>query len=236
MNTINSLPYHYSEESFKENEQTKIVLDWIDKDKKVLEFGCHSGLLTKLLVEQKSCVVDGIELNQIALEKALLWLNNGYVADIEDIDSWENMLNNTKYDYILFLHVLEHLRNPTEVLIKALKFLKKDGIIIIGLPNISNVKDRLKISLGRFEYEDSGVMDRTHIKMFNYFTALDLIKNTNLKVIDYKTPYRINPLKYLISRIRFIWRISKLMSNNTILFKNKPNITDQIMLFKCNQI
>jgi 2-polyprenyl-3-methyl-5-hydroxy-6-metoxy-1,4-benzoquinol methylase len=75
------------------------------------------------------------------------------------------------FDVILFSHVLEHLIDPTETIRKLLSYLKPNGKIIIALPNIAHWRERWKLSLGKFEYTDSGVMDKTHLHFYTFYTA-----------------------------------------------------------------
>jgi hypothetical protein len=42
---------------------------------------------------------------------------------------------------------------------------------------------RLNLLLGRFEYEDYGLLDRTHLHFYTYFTAQKLITNSGFKLI-----------------------------------------------------
>ncbi len=57
--------------------------------------------------------------------------------------------------------------------------------MIIALPNIVNWRERIKIAMGKFEYTDSGVMDRTHLRFYTFYTApkylIDPIQQLSLK-------------------------------------------------------
>ena len=44
----------------------------------------------------------------------------------------------TKFDYILFSHVIEHLKNPIFVLKKLRTILKKNGTLLIETPNFDS--------------------------------------------------------------------------------------------------
>ena len=85
------------------------------------------------------------------------------VGNIESDEVWESIRSDT-FDVIIFSHVLEHLTDPWSVLKKSTELLKKNGVIIIALPNINNAKDRFKILFGNFEYTEEGVMDKTHLR------------------------------------------------------------------------
>ena len=83
----------------------------------------------------------------------------------------ESIYLNIKYekyfDIIVFADILEHLKEPLEVLKRYKKYLKDDGYIIISIPNIANWKIRFKSLLGRFEYNEYGILDSGHLRFFN---------------------------------------------------------------------
>ena len=211
------------------------IVNWVGQSKKVLECGCHTGHLASWL-RKNGCKVTGIELNEIALEKAKPFLEQSIGGDIENNETWE-AIKESSFDVVAFIHVLEHLRDAELALNNGIAKLNEDGIIIIGLPNISNAKDRFQMFRGRFEYTDIGVMDRTHLRFFNHKTAQELIEGAGLKIIDYYSPWQVNPVKVFFDHIPFFWRLSRLFH------PNKPpgfprfsrNLTDVAMLFKCRK-
>jgi 2-polyprenyl-3-methyl-5-hydroxy-6-metoxy-1,4-benzoquinol methylase len=231
-----SLLYHQEPELFEIHPQTQKVLNWTKPNSTILELGCHTGLLSRLLVEKKNCIVTGIDINKEAINVAQEYLLDGFILDLEDYPEMEKVLLNKRFDCIILLHVLEHLRNPSKFLSYIRGVLKEDGFIIIGLPNVSNAKERFDMLYGKFEYTNIGVMDRTHISMFNYFTAKKLIEEARLEIEAYYSPWQVNPVKYFLNHLPFLWRIAKNMDDLPWkLFLNKPNLTDSVMLFNCKK-
>ena len=41
-----------------------------------------------------------------------------------------------------------------------------DGLLIISVPNVAHLWVRLQLLLGRFDYADRGILDRTHLRFF----------------------------------------------------------------------
>lgn len=231
---MTKLLYHQSYESFSTNLQTLKVKDWVENKAKVLEFGCHTGLLSKYLLEKKEAEVIGIDINSEALKQAKNYQALSIKADIENIEDWKNQLENKSFDVITFLHILEHLRNSHQVLMQTKKLLNANGTVIIGLPNVSNAKDRFNMTFGKFEYTDIGVMDRTHVHMFNYKTATKFIEDAGLIIEEYYSPWQVNPVKHFLDHLPAFNRIARKMNERPPkFFKFSPNITDSVMLFKC---
>lgn len=206
------------------------ILEWVGKDKNVLEIGCHTGGLSKWLsfVGNK---VTGVDINSEALSIAKEFQEKNYCFNIENADNWQ-LLNNEKFQVVLLLHVLEHLSNPWEVIKIAKSHLQDEGVLVVGLPNVCNAKTRLAIFKGNFVYEDIGVMDETHLRFFTYNTAVELIEKTDLEIEDYFSPWRINPFKAIVEHSTIIHRFKHLMPNNPPRFFSR-NLTDVVMLFKC---
>lgn len=226
--------YEFDEAFFKQHKQTQYVLKNVQPESRVCEFGCHSGLLSKFLIEQ-GCQVTGFDVDENAINKAKERHVNAYYADLNCTSVWENIIEGKTFDSVLFLHILEHLYSPLEVLKKSTKYLNKNGTIIIALPNICNAKNRFEIGLrGIFEYKDLGVMDSTHIRFFSYDSALKMISQASLKVIDYYSPQRVNPPREFIDNLPFFNKFKKILREEKPLFLPfSRNITDVVMIFKC---
>lgn len=216
-------------------EETKTIINWIGAKKKVLEAGCHTGFLSYWL-KKNNCQVFGIEINRQALEKAKDNLDKSINGDIELDETWDE-LKDEQFEIVTFIHVLEHLKSPEAALKRGVDRLEKDGTLIIGLPNISNAKNRLEIFTGRFEYTDIGVMDRTHLRFFNQKTARELIEGAGLEVVDYYSPWQVNPIRVFVDHLPFFWRFTRFIKPNQPpkLLNFDKNLTDVVMLFKCRR-
>lgn len=106
----------------------RYVDSFIGKNSNLLEFGSAEGYAAAYLARQghKVCIVEPSAFGRIAAENAGVDL----VSDI-------NGLNNNFFDGIYLHHVFEHLCDPVSFLTKAHKLLKKWGILIIQVPDIS---------------------------------------------------------------------------------------------------
>ena len=64
------------------------------------------------------------------------------------------------------------------------KNLHDDGIIIASIPNIRYYVALFPLLFrAQWEYSDSGVLDRTHLRFFTKNSALDLVSNSGLEVL-----------------------------------------------------
>jgi hypothetical protein len=79
--------------------------------------------------------------------------------------------------------VLEHVLYPDDVLNFFVKnYLKDNGKVIISLPNIANWQIRFQLLLGKFDYMETGIMDKTHLHFYTFKSAKEMIQRNNLKI------------------------------------------------------
>ena len=171
--------------SFYSNKGNAQIIQFINaEDRLILDVCCGAGDTGKLIrATYPETEVIGITCSQAEYAQANQNLNSCICMNIEQ-DTLPDQYQNS-FDVILFSHVLEHLIDPTETIRKLLPYLKQNGKIIIALPNIANWRERWKLTLGKFEYTDSGVMDKTHLHFYTFYTApkylIDPIKELKME-------------------------------------------------------
>lgn len=117
-----------------------------------LELGPADGEGTKILLKyfKKVVAVDG---SKKLINKAKKEIKSKKVVLINSY--FENLDLEEKFDTIMMAHVLEHVKNPVLVIKIATKFLKKDGIIIVDVPNALSIHRQVGVLMGmlKSEYE-----------------------------------------------------------------------------------
>jgi 2-polyprenyl-3-methyl-5-hydroxy-6-metoxy-1,4-benzoquinol methylase len=213
----------------KLNLEHKTVLNLVEEESQVLEIGCHTGYFSYWL-KRKKCEVVGVDIFGPCLDIANQYLIKSIKGNIED-DLTYYEIEKSKYDVILFMHVLEHLVNPHELLKRFKNLLKQDGKIIICLPNISNWNSRVSIIKGNFNYTESGLMDKTHLRFFNYNTSIEMIEDTGYKVVSYHGTSKVH--FQIIPNLTLIWRANNFFSNMMLKFlKSNRNLIDSVLVFE----
>jgi len=161
-----------------ELEVSDSCLCFLTPNAKVLEFGSATGYATRYMTEKYNCKVTCIEISPQMAEIGRNFCNKMIVADIE-ADEWEKELE-SKYDYIIFADVLEHLRKPQLVIEKAKQFLKKDGYILTSIPNIGHNAIIMNLRNGIFEYTEVGLLDNTHIHFLTRKSISEIFESNGL--------------------------------------------------------
>jgi len=170
-------------------------------ERSVLDVGCGSGALSGA-IRKKGYVVWGVEQNGEAAETAVGRIDRMITGDLLAFDAIRSELGTRKFDTLIFADVLEHVYDPYSVLLTYLEFLKPGGRLIVSLPNALVWTNRLNFLLGRFEYADTGVMDRTHIRFFTFASAKRLVRavGCSLERTDYR-PFFVRAVLPLMKRL-----------------------------------
>lgn len=148
------------------------------KPKAVLEIGCSGGGTGTLIKERLGVeYYAGLELMPDAVREAKTKLDWAAQGNIEEMIAQNRLgeLPDRKFDMILFLDVLEHLYNPWQVLESTSKLLNPGGLLIGSIPNAGNLYVLWKIMRDHFEYEEEGLLDRTHIRWFTAHTIRKMV-------------------------------------------------------------
>lgn len=153
----------------------------IKKNSKVLEFGTADGVLTEYLKTNLDCEVFGVELNDQFAEAAAKFTEKMFVGDIEEY-GWLEFFEGLKFDYIIFADVLEHLKEPELAIQKASELLNVDGALIMSIPNIAHSAIILSLLDNSFDYSETGLLDRTHLRFFTKKTIEEMLENCGLHI------------------------------------------------------
>lgn len=114
---------------------TEAVKNNVKKGGTVLDVGCSSGILLSLL-KRIGYKVYGIEPNKQAFLYAKKTLRDNVSNDT--LPTFQKK-NKKKFDCIIYNHVLEHIENVNDEFSYIKKALKKNGVLVIGVPNTDNM-------------------------------------------------------------------------------------------------
>jgi 2-polyprenyl-3-methyl-5-hydroxy-6-metoxy-1,4-benzoquinol methylase len=141
--------------------------------------------------------IDG---NAEAVKKAKEVCVDAKVMDLNDVP--DAPVFDQKFDVIVYADVLEHLLYPEEVLRHFNEYLVPGGKVIVSVPNVALWRVRLNLLLGRFDYTDYGVLDRTHVHLYTFKSARELMEAVKFKNI--RVHGAANALGPVIARLPFL--------------------------------
>lgn len=154
--------------------------------KRVLEVGCSSGALAREFKRIAPCAhYTGVEIDSHYAELARAYCDSVYTLNIDDAPDyfWEM---HADVDAWIFGDTLEHLKDPWKVLTKISQLIPDDGYVAACIPNAQHWSIQGRLSVGDFSYQDSGLMDKTHLRWFTRRTILEMFEQAGFLVIELK--------------------------------------------------
>lgn len=151
---------------------------------RVLELGCGAGATLGWLRQRTGTThTTGVEIFADAAARAALQADVVHCLDFE-----RSALpgDSTRFDTILCLDVLEHMVDPWQIVHRLVtQHLVPGGTLVVTVPNIQHHTVVLPLLLkGRWQYEEAGILDRTHLRFFSRHSALALLAHPNLSAAN----------------------------------------------------
>lgn len=173
--------------SKKSNYLLERVVEIMDEEErgKVLDIGCGDGDYSFRLKNL------GFEVIALDLDEKRFKYKNK--IEFYKCDITKGLpLPDIFFDYVIFLEVIEHLRNPYFVVGEISRILKEKGKLIISTPNILNLKSRLRFLFeGSFEFFREPLLEQ--VKLYKGNTE-------NLHLIG----WRYHEIEYMLYENRLI--------------------------------
>ena len=164
--------------------------------REILDIGCSAGDVGAALKTRQGQVrVTGIEIDPKMAEAAKTKLDQVIVGDIESLAV---PFRDKQFDVIVFADVLEHLREPKKLLLRAKQWLSDDGLMIVSIPNIGHLSILAQlIFFDEWRYEKCGILDETHLRFYTRKTFKRLLQESNLSILKSGFILSIRGTKYL---------------------------------------
>lgn len=170
------LPYQDKPSRWSSHSVIAARLEALPAGSRVLDVGTASGTLARMC-RNRSIRLFGVEPNPEWARIASPFYEETWTGRIEDIA--DGLLKG--YDAVVLGDILEHLVEPGETLHRLVALQPSGGRFLISVPNIANLWVRLNLLLGRFEYADRGILDRTHLRFFTRKTLLEMVEQAGLE-------------------------------------------------------
>jgi SAM-dependent methyltransferase len=201
------------------NLELPIILDGLPRGLRILDVGCGSGVHGAELKRMLGHRVTGVDISEESIVKARTRIESAFVADVTKPNAYPFKPG---FDVIVFSDILEHLYDPVAVLSDHVKLLKPGGHVVVSLPNVAIWNVRLELLFGRFRYQDTGTLDRTHIRFFNRRSFFELLETCGLEVERRRiTPGILRPFVPLIKKV-YGGAQHQAQANSSSIMDSKP--------------
>jgi 2-polyprenyl-3-methyl-5-hydroxy-6-metoxy-1,4-benzoquinol methylase len=157
----------------------EIILRGVPAGSTVLDVGCATGYLGMAL-QARGCRCWGLDREAAAVAVAEPWYEEVRAIDLDDCAElpWPEQF----FDVVVAADVLEHLRDPNGALRLLRQRIRPGGRLIVSLPNVAHASVRLPLLIGRFEYGRTGILDETHVHLYTFRTARELVESGGFTV------------------------------------------------------
>lgn len=139
---------------------------------RVLDVGCGNGNFLYEIKTATGCEVYGVDISKTTAETA----RENYGIDVFTGTITESPFPDNFFDAITAWAFLEHVNNPSEVLLKMSNLLKKDGLCIISIPNFNSFNARL------FKDKWYHLDCPRHLYIYTKRTITDFLEKSNFKI------------------------------------------------------
>jgi glycosyltransferase involved in cell wall biosynthesis/SAM-dependent methyltransferase len=146
-----------------------LARDW-PADWQVADLGASRGALSAQLAQKVAHVTSvDVEAPPDAGDAEALAL---------DLDAdFDRVLGPSRYDCVVALDVIEHLKRPEEGVRKIAGILRPGGTLYASTGNVAYFVMRLSLALGQFNYGKRGILDLTHTRLFTTYSFKKLLAN-----------------------------------------------------------
>lgn len=159
------------------------VVRMVGKDKYVLEIGAGPGSITKILTSVSNCRVTALDIDAESIKMLSPYCEQVYQVDLNNVAWPEILVQEKKFEVLVAADVLEHVYEPLTVLKSMKGLLDEDGYMIISLPHVGHSVIHACLLEENFEYADSGLLDRTHIRFFGIKNMQKLFEDAGMKIV-----------------------------------------------------
>jgi 2-polyprenyl-3-methyl-5-hydroxy-6-metoxy-1,4-benzoquinol methylase len=145
----------------------------------VLDAGGSSGYVSTALAQQGARVIV-VDLDEAAVAEAAARGSEAYCVDLSrEVPP----LPAGSVDLLILADVLEHIVDPVAALRRLHPLLTPDAHLVASVPNGANWALRLQLLVGRWQYTDRGLLDRTHVRNFTRRSFHDTMRAAGFEVI-----------------------------------------------------
>ena len=149
---------------------------------RVLEVGCSSGALAAAYkARNPGCQYVGVEIDPAYADLAREQCDRVVTGDFETLEDAQ-LAELLPADCIVFGDTLEHFRDPWAILKRLAGRMRATDLVCACIPNAQHWSLQVRLATGQFHYENSGLLDRTHLRFFTWTTIQQLFSSTGFQI------------------------------------------------------
>jgi 2-polyprenyl-3-methyl-5-hydroxy-6-metoxy-1,4-benzoquinol methylase len=164
----------------------------------ILDIGCGSGGFGRSLVDHLGPLINlwGVEPSPQAAQQARSHYSTVLTGTLEGVATQIDR----RFDLICCNDVIEHGTDPAAMLSLVQGLLTSTGSLLISVPNVRSISVLWMLLVRRdWQYQEHGVMDRTHLRFFTKRSVCRLVRQSgySIDIVRHISPMLPTRLKYL---------------------------------------
>jgi ubiquinone/menaquinone biosynthesis C-methylase UbiE len=162
-----------------------------------LDVGCGSG--DRTIRTSKYFQIDlnktyGLDSNKIQIIEC----KKNFNAEIVDLEAANLPYEDNTFDFVICNQVLEHLKNYKKVVLEIIRVTKRNGHIILGVPNLAHLINRIYLLCGLQPM--CIVIDSGHVRGFTHRGFVKMLSTLNSVKLIASAGSLMYPLPYQIAK------------------------------------
>jgi SAM-dependent methyltransferase len=191
---------------------------------RVLDVGASTGYIGDAIRAGREAELAGVESNAAARSQLR------YERTFESLDA---VPASEGYDLALILDVIEHTPDPRATLEVTARALRPGGTLLVSVPNFAHWSMRALLLAGRFDYTDSGIRDRTHLRFFTRRSFVRTLREAGLTVE--REAFAIAPVELLLPWVEKVPGWSLVRGARRLLARLWPGLLAYQLLARCRK-
>lgn len=157
------------------HEIARRIAETLPEGSKILDVGSATGMLGSALPPTRFRIV-GIEPDPASARAAAEHYERVFVGTLEEAP--DDVIR--AFDLVVCCDVLEHMADPEGQLQRLVQAQGRSTKFLVSVPNVAHLWLRINLLVGRFDYTDRGILDRTHLRFFTRKGLLAMIAGAGL--------------------------------------------------------
>jgi methionine biosynthesis protein MetW len=183
------------------NTLSSIILNWINRSGvssfKILDVGCGGGQLLERFAKIRNIEVYGVDISEKALKVAS---RRGYKVFLCDVETEKLPFPDNFFHIIVMNDIVEHIINPDNLLRETYRTLKREGKLIVSVPNVSTPASWFMMIFIDLPPMQSARYKSPHVRDYTLRLLKCLLKLNGFKIEQIKGTY-IFPFSNFLSRV-----------------------------------
>jgi 2-polyprenyl-3-methyl-5-hydroxy-6-metoxy-1,4-benzoquinol methylase len=204
-----------------------VMLRWLAQvpPGRLLDLGCSGGLLSERARALGHRVL-GVDVHELPGARERL---DGFIQANLDNGLPPEVVQEGPFDIVLAGDLLEHVREPGLLLADARSVLAPGGLLILSVPNFGHWYVRGRALLGIFDYDQRGLLDRTHVHFFTRRSLERELRQAGFRTV--RTQVTGLPFDVLARHGGKLAKLAKLIDRATVTIR--PTLFGYQFVYQC---